>query len=1015
MDPSATCQPAGWKLTAINNKVMNRILTTILLLATALSVHAQPKSPVDYVDPLLGSQDSRWIMFPGPSLPFGMVKLSPDNQELGWKAGYDYAIDNIAGFSHLHSWTMAGILTMPTTGVLKTIPGTEKHPEKGYRSEFRHETESASPGYYSVFLDDYGVKAELTSTMRTGFQRYTFPENDSARILVDMQIPSEYGFEIFWTVVSKVSDTEIQGFSYQQSLRKANYNEYVLNFVMRFSKPFKSFNGWVNEDVHRKVESVTSGFGHKDIGAFVEFETKEGEEIMVQTGISLVSIDQARLNLETELGPFGWDFEAVRNSARDTWSELLNKIEVEGDSEINKKKFYTNLYRAYIGRTIWNDVNGKYVDMYEKVQQLPEGTPAIYGSDGFWITFWNLNQLWALVNPDITNNWVNSFLEIYDRGGWLPKGPTGIEYSGIMVASHQNAFIAGAYQKGIRNYDVDKAYEAMRRIQMEPGVPHKGGGVVGNRHLEPYMRFGYVPDDEGPVSNTLEYAFDDYTIAQMALALGNKTDYKDFTKRAFNYRNVFDPDVGYMRRKNSDGTWVDDFSPFGGVTFLGSGWVEGNAWQFTYFVPHDLHGLIKLMGKDEFNNRLEQGFETSAPHRFNSEHLGSNSLQGMGILPVNHGNQPNMQAAYLFNYGGKPWLTQKWVREIMNEYYGDDPEGGWLGDEDQGQMGAWFVMSAMGLFQMDGGVSAKPFYEIGSPLFGKVTIHLNQDYYPGTTFVIQASNVSDKNRYIQSARLNGKPLEKPWFYHEELVQGGSLELEMGPEPNREWGSAPGQVPPSMSSMMTEQEIEEILAYDRFADEMEQWNRAVRAYYYHRKEQFEALPNTPGEIIFLGNSITDQAEWHEMTGNMNVKNRGIGGDDTDGVLERLDEVIEGKPAKVFILIGTNDLAYSKTIDHVISNYRKILERIAEGSPDTEVFVQSVLPTDDALHYTRKNTDIQEINRQLREIAKEKGLVYIDLYSSFVTPENKLNPDYSIDGLHLNIEGYKLWLELIDRYL
>jgi len=722
---------------------MNKIISIFLLLALNLSISGQNKQPVDYVDPLLGTQDSRWIMFPGPSLPFGMVKLSPDNQELGWKAGYDYDINNIAGFSHLHSWTMAGILTMPTTGPLQTIPGSEKHPENGYRSVFRHETEQASPGYYSVFLDDYDVKAELTSTMRAGFQRYTFPESETARILVDMQIPSEYGFEIFWTVVSKVSETEIHGFSYQQSLRKANYNEYVLNFVMRFSKPFKSFNGWVNEDIQRDVQSVTSGFGHKDIGAFVEFETEEGEEIMVQTGISLVSIDQARLNLETELGPYGWDFDAVKESARETWAGMLNKIEVEGDSEINKKKFYTNLYRAYIGRTTWNDVNGKYVDMYEKVQELPEGTPAIYGSDGFWITFWNLNQLWALVNPDITNNWVNSFLEIYDKGGWLPKGPTGIEYSGIMVASHQNSFIAGAYHKGIRNYDVDKAYEAIKKIQMEPGVPHKGGGVVGNRNLESYMKLGYVPEEEGPVSNTLEYAYDDWTVAQMALALGKTDDYKDFTRRAFNYRNVFDPEVGYMRRKNTDGTWVKDFSPFGGVTFLGPGYVEGNAWQFTYFVPHDLHGLIELMGKDEFNNRLEEGFETSAEHKFNSENLGSNSLAGMGILPVNHGNQPNMQAAYLFNYGGKPWLTQKWVREIMNEYYGDDPEGGWLGDEDQGQMGAWFVMSAMGLFQMDGGASAKPFYEIGSPLFDKVTIHLNQQYYPGEKFVIQANWIWD--------------------------------------------------------------------------------------------------------------------------------------------------------------------------------------------------------------------------------------------------------------------------------
>ena len=250
---------------------MNKTIIIILFLNLGLYSFAQEKKAVDYVDPLMGSHDSRWIMFPGPSLPFGMVKLSPDNQELVWKAGYDYNINNVAGFSHLHSWTMAGLLTIPTTGPLKTEPGTERHPEKGYRSLINHETESASPGYYSVFLDDYGVKAELTTTKRTGFQRYTFPESDTARILIDMLIPSEYGFEIFWTVISKVNETEIQGFSYQQSLRKANYNEYVLNFVMRFNKPFRSFNGWVNEDIFREVESVTSGFGHKDIGAQISF------------------------------------------------------------------------------------------------------------------------------------------------------------------------------------------------------------------------------------------------------------------------------------------------------------------------------------------------------------------------------------------------------------------------------------------------------------------------------------------------------------------------------------------------------------------------------------------------------------------------------------------------------------------------------------------------------------------------------------------------------------------------
>lgn len=997
-----------------------RIRSIILILFLFLSFVSLaqpflPREPVEYVNPLIGSHDSRWTLFPGPTLPFGMVKLSPDNQDNGWKAGYEYDINNIAGFSHIHSWTMAGLLTMPATGPLMTEPGSERHPEKGYRSEFRHETEIATPGYYSVFLDDYGVKAELTTTMRTGFQRYTFPESDSARIIVDMKIPSEYDYEIFWTVIARVNDHEIHGFSYQQSLRKANYNEYILNFVMRFNKPFKSFNGWVNEDIYRNVESVTSGFENKNNGAFLEFETEEGEQIMVQTGISLVSIDQARLNLETELDHYNWDFDAVRNDALKIWNDLLGKIEVEGGSETDKTKFYTNLYWAYAPKTTWNDVNGKYMDMYEKEQQLPSGTNSIYGGDGFWITFWNLNQLWALVTPDITSSWVRSLLEISDRGGWLPKGPTGIEYSGIMVASHQNSFVAGAYQKGIRDFDVNKAYEAVKKLQMVPGGPHKGGGVVGNRNLETYMKYGYVPDEDGPVSNTMEYAYDDWTVGQMALALGENDDYKYFTKRSFNYRNVYDPEVGYVRRKHEDGTWVDGFSPFGQVTFLGSGFVEGNAWQFTYFVPHDLAGLIELMGIDEFNTRLEEGFETSLPHKFNSEKLGSNSLEGMGILPVNHGNQPNMQAAYLFNYSGKPWLTQKWVREIIDLYYGSTPEHGWLGDEDEGQMGAWYVMSAMGLFEMDGGASVKPVYEIGSPVFEKVTIHLDKKYYPGGKFIIEAKKVSPENRYIQSATLDDKPLNKPWFYHSELVDGGSLVLKMGPKPNMKWGSRPEDAPPSLSSILTREEKDKILSYDKYTEDLEAWNKAMKAYYYHRKEHFETLPNTVHEIIFLGNSITDQAEWFELFENPNVKNRGIGGDDTDGILERLDEVVESKPDKVFIMIGTNDLSNGKSVEYIIENYSKILDGISNKSPDTKIYVQSVLPTDDALHYTRKNSEIIKINEKLESLAISKDCIYINLFSHFATSENKLNPEYSLDGLHLSGKGYQLWKELIENYV
>jgi predicted alpha-1,2-mannosidase len=757
----------------------------ILMLTVICEVLAvEQKQPVDWVDPMLGTASSRWMLYPGPSTPFSMVKLSPDNQKQSWKAGYEYTIENIAGFSHLHSWTMAGLLTMPVTGKLKTTPGAENDPDGGYRSRFSHDTEVASPGYYAVTLDDYDIRAELTSTTRAGFQRYTFPKADEAYILLDLKFPTEYGFEVHDARIDKISDTEIVGYSKQQAGRYAKWNEYTVHFVVKFSKPFDTFGGWTDDTIHRDVDKVA---GQGDIGAFVGYSTAKDELVKIKTGISLVSIEQARLNLQSEMSRFGWDFDAVRNQARSTWNDLLGKIEVEGGTETDRIKFYTNLYRSYCARTILSDVNGKYVDMYENVQQLEDPDSPVYGCDAFWNTFWNLNQLWTLVTPDIANKWVESLLEIYDRGGWLAKGPAGIEYSSIMVASHEIALIVSAYQKGIRNFDVEKAYKAMRHIQKTPGQPHEGGGHVGNRQLKSYMELGYVPVEKGPVSNTLEYAYDDWCVAQMAKALGKDDDAELFLKRAGNYKNVFDPSVGYMRQKHRDGSWVKDFSPFSG-----KGFVEGNSWQFTWFAPHDVRGLIDLLGRDEFNRRLRDGLEKSQESNFNA------TDDRFADFPINHGNQPNMQSAWLFNFSGAPWLTQKWVREIIDRYYGIGPIDGYPGDEDQGQMGAWYVMSAMGLFEMDGGAATEPTYEVSGPIFDKITIYLDGRYYKGEQFVIEARNNSKNNIYIQSATLDGKTLNKPWFYHRQLADGGKLVLQMGQEPNKKWGSEPGAAPPSMT-------------------------------------------------------------------------------------------------------------------------------------------------------------------------------------------------------------------------
>lgn len=780
-------------MTAFKSPSICKVFAAFALCCCAISTSAQQKQPVDYADPLVGTSESRWMLNPGANMPFGMVQLSPDNQGTDWKAGYEYTLSSISGFSHIHSWTMAGLSVMPTVGMLNPkiyppdAPSTTGQ-TAGHRSRIDKSTEKASPGYYSADLINYGIKAEITSTTRGGFFKFTFPESNEVHVMFNLLFPAEYPFIVTDAKVTRVSDTEIEGYSKQQSgnfMKEGGFNDYTVHFVARFNKPFKAFGGWNGAKIN-KTDNHIEGSG--DVGGYVDFDTKDGEVVLLQTGISYVSIEQARLNLNQEMNPFKWDFEAAHQFARDTWNNLLSKIKVEDKNELNKKKFYTNLYRAFCARSILSDVNGKYVDVCENVRQLDDPNSPVFGCDAFWNTFWNLNQLWTLVTPDIANKWVKSELEMYKYGGWLPRGPAGFEYSGIMEASHEISLIVSAYQKGIRNFDVNLAYEAMLHQQTTNGIKHPCSGQAGNYDLTTYMALGYIPQT-GRTSNTLEFAYDDWCVSQMAKALGKTGDYEKFTKRANNFQNIFDPETKYMRPKSKDGFWLAKFDPI-----HTGGYTEGNAWQYTFFVPHDVNKIVSLIGADEYNKRLSSGFESSAKLNFNA--VGDRMEQ----VYINHGNQPNMQAAYLFNYSGKPWLTQHWAREIMNKFYGTNPYNGWPGDEDEGQMGAWFSMSAMGLFQMNGGAAEKPIYEIGSPLFEKVTITLDDKYYKGKTFVIEAKNVSDKNRYIQSATLDGKPLTKPWFYHSDLVDGGKLILKMGDKPNENWGSKPGDAPPSMSTV-----------------------------------------------------------------------------------------------------------------------------------------------------------------------------------------------------------------------
>ena len=758
-----------------------------------------PIAPAGYVDTRIGTGHSRWMIAPGPWMPFGMVKISPDNQQSGWQAGYQPTFENVGTFSHVHEWTMAGLGTLPTNGPLRINMGAPDDPDGGYRSRIDKSTEKAPLGYYAVDLIDYGIRAELTATTRASFQRYTYPAGDTqSRVLVDLRIPAEYDYRIEEAYLKQDGPQRIVGYSrqvtpnvwgerhYRKQMIENGDEErawddieqaYTLHFVMEFDRPIQSFETWV--DSLRAPAGRHTFPAPTDLVGVLGFATAADSVVQVRTGLSYVSIDNAAENLRREIAqPHGWNFAGVRRAQENAWNEILGRVTITTDDRREKERFYTNMYRATASRNIFSDVDGSWVDAREHVQQLTDTTAVALGCDAFWNTFWNLNQFWNLVIPEWSSRWVRSQLAMYDATGWLAKGPAGMEYIPVMVAEHEIPLIVGAYQMGIRDYDPEKAFAAVRKMQTTPGDT-VGHGFAGNRDLEAYLKHGYVPYNQGRFSNTLEYAFDDYAVAQLAAALGKESDHRTFLRRSENWKNAIDTTVGFARLRHADGSWYPDFDPI--RTGGNHQYVEGNAWQLTYFVPQDVPGLVAKIGRDRFVTRLDDGFRTSSPWRYNAP----NELYW--DFPVIQGNQQSMHFSWLFNWAGKPWLTQQWNRDIMDRYYGFGVSNAYLGDEDQGQMSAWFVMSALGLFQTDGGTRAEPIYEIGSPLYERVEIDLGARYGRGRTFTILAENTSHANKYVQSATLNGRPLQNFWFPARELLGGGELRLNMGPAPNENWG------------------------------------------------------------------------------------------------------------------------------------------------------------------------------------------------------------------------------------
>ena len=782
------------------------LVAIVLVIAFSMTSCNEPKEPVDYVDPFIGT-DFFAHMFPGPGLPFGMVHLSPDVHTKGWTyaSGYQYGDNSIMGFSHTHysgvgMVAKGDILIMPTVGQkLRIIPGSRENPDEGYRSRFDHSEETASPGYYSVRLKDYDIKAELTVTKRAGMHRYTFPESENAHILIDLghiigDAPAEKSHLEF------VNNNTIEGYKVSQ--------EATVYFVAEFSKDFAAYGTW--DGNYKTPESSASLFPYKssesgsNIGAFVNYRIATDEIILVKVGISYVGVEGARNNLKAEIPD--WDFNRVKKEAEDTWNKELRKIQVNGGTEDQKQIFYTALYHSLLAQVISSDVDGKYFGMDGQVHVAEDYD--FFPSFLCWDTYRSEHPLMTLVEPEYVNDMIKSIVSKTKNYGWLPAQHHRNVFGQGMVGDHLVPIIADAYMKGFQDYDVEFIYEAMRKKALELPPPPLDPSA-GRSGLEYYIELGYVPVNKvaESVPNTLELAYNDWCIAQMSRELGKEDDYKLFMHRAENYENLFDQGTNFMRPRNLDGSWLEscnnqpaeiirdgEHSYYGCFDPLLVGrrpnryYTESNAWQYIWSVQHDVGGLIGLFGhKDDFITKLDSLF-TMSSEISEPKYVGVVGTIGQYV----HGNQPSHHVAYLYNYAGMPWKTQENVRQVM-DLYRTGP-GGICGNEDMGSLSSWYVLSAMGFYPVCPGQNV---YVIGTPLFEEVTINLNRPYNAGK-FTVIANKVSPENKYIQSATLNGKPLSRTWLSHEEIISGGTLVFEMGSEPNRQWGSNTANAPPSMT-------------------------------------------------------------------------------------------------------------------------------------------------------------------------------------------------------------------------
>ena len=755
---------------------------------------------MDYVNPNLGTVHSRWFVYTPASEPFGLAKLGASTNGTygnkdGWEAvGYEDGHTSIDGFPCLHEFQVGGVALMPITREAKTRPGLLENPEEGWRSTFQKSDEVADAGYYSVVLQDYGIRTELTATARVGYQRYTFPASEDSHILLNIGNRQGESGAVRDARIEVIDPQTVQGYVVTEPEYVKKYQKGAsvpMYFYACFDTPFETTSVAYQDSVWHEGNMIQGP------GALMllNYKTTQGQQIVAKIGLSYTSVENARLNLETEAENL--TFDEAREQTQDKWREQLGRIRVQGGTQDSRVKFYTGLYHCLLGRGLASDVNGAYPRNDGTVGQIAldkDGKPVHnhYNTDAIWGGYWNLTPLWALAYPEYYSDFISSQLLVYQDAGWLGDGIACSKYVSGVGTNMVSIAMAGAYQSGIRNYDIEKAYEASLKNELEWQDRIEGAGKT---DVGQFVKLGYVPFDTSvfygthpggsqfSASHTLEYSFSAYAVAQWAKALGKEDDYARLMELSRGWEKLFNDSLKLIHPRNAEGQFIDNFNPLESWR----GFQEGNSMQYTFFVPQNPSGLVGRVGKDLFNHRLDSIFTVARDMVFGGGKV-VNAFSGLAS-PYNHGNQPSLHISWLFNFSGKPWLTQKWTRLICDEFYGVTGEHGYgYGqDEDQGQLGSWYVLAAMGLFDVQGGVSQRPTYQLGSPQFERIEIDLKGHQNAGRKFVIETKGNGPGQYYVQSATLNGKPFDQCWLYRDELYKGGKLELQMGAEPNEQWG------------------------------------------------------------------------------------------------------------------------------------------------------------------------------------------------------------------------------------